>query len=131
MPFELTFKTLRGKTFSVEVKPSDTIVSVMNKIRNTPSADVADIPTGAYRLIAGGKALSDSPTMRLSDFGITESTTVNFILKNLAGQNRYSNFGNVGVNGKFTSPVHGGRSRRTRRSSSRVNRKSRRGTRRY
>lgn len=64
-------KTMTGKTFSLEVKPSDTIHSVKSMIR-----DKKNVSPWRQRLLFEGSQLEDGPT--LADYNIRNESTIQF-----------------------------------------------------
>jgi ubiquitin len=75
---KLLIKTLTGKTIEIEVKLTDTVTSVKDKL-----ADKEGAPPDQQRLIYAGKQLEDGKT--LADYQITDNATVHLVLRQRGG----------------------------------------------
>lgn len=71
---QVFIKTLSGKTITLEVKDSDTIQSIKDKIK-----DIEGIPAEQQRLVFNGKQLEDNNT--IADYGIQADSSIHLVLR--------------------------------------------------
>lgn len=64
---------IKGATFTLDVEPSDTVESVKQKMYDN------GYPPESQRYICGGRCMSDG--YMLSDFRITEDTTIHMVVR--------------------------------------------------
>ena len=71
--FTIFVREMAGRTFTLEVEPSDTIANVQTKVQ-----EQVGIPPGRQRLVFAGQPLDDART--LEDYDIQRESTIDMIL---------------------------------------------------
>ena len=90
----ISIKTLTGQTFTLHVKPFDTIRTVKARIQ-----DCEGFPTDHQRLIWNGRSLENNRT--LSDYNIGEGSTVHLVLRLRGGGSGPVSFADVADSGSL------------------------------
>ena len=73
---QIMIKTLQGKTMTLDVSDSDTILSVKNRI-----TEKEGIPTDQQRLVFNGKQLEDNQTIKDYNLHLQENPTIHLVLR--------------------------------------------------
>ena len=76
---KISITPIKGATFTLDVEPFDTILTIKQKIQDTMHMPVAE-----QRIIFAGKKLEDDRT--LSDYNIMRESTLHLISTAAAGQ---------------------------------------------
>lgn len=79
MSFQIQIKSINGKTRTIEVEKTDTVMQIKEKIQDKEGI----LPT-EQRLIYAGKNLEDNRTME--DYNITTDSTLHLVLRVRGGE---------------------------------------------
>jgi len=71
---QIYIKTLQGKNITLDVKNTDTIASIKDKIK-----DIEGIPVDQQRIVFNGKQLEDNNT--IADYGIEADSSLHLVLR--------------------------------------------------